>query len=64
MEHFHFGVVFLSGGKRIIPSMIIHGRNNPLRTDIEPFVMTDEGLHYETNHEKIKRLNITNLISF
>ena len=61
---FSFWSGFLSNGKRIIPSMITNNMNNPLSVSLGPFDLTDKGLEYEANHEKITRLGVTNLISF
>ena len=36
---------------------------NPLESDLDAFVMTDEGLEYEADWEKKERLGINNLIS-
>ena len=58
---FSFWAGFLSGGKRIIPSMIINQMRDPLKSNLDAFTMTDEGLTYESNERKVKRLNLTNL---
>ena len=61
---FSFWSGFLSGGKRIIPSMIINKWKKPLDKKLGPFVFPDEGLVYESDTEKQTRLNIHNVISF
>ena len=60
---FSFWSGFLSGGKRIIPAMILNRWNNPLKRRLGSFVMPDEGLQYEADWEKQKRLNVNTLIS-
>ena len=57
---------FLSGGKRIIPSMILNSppdKKTPLEADLDAFVMTDEGLEYEADWETKERLGVGNLIA-
>ena len=61
---FSFWSGFLSGGKRIIPSMILNKWKNPLDKKLGSFVFPDEGLVYESNKEKQERLNLNNIISF
>ena len=61
---FSFWAGFLSGGKRIIPSMILSNYvSSPLDIDLDSFTMTDEGLEYEADWEKKKRLDVEHLIS-
>ena len=61
---FSFWSGFLSGGKRIIPSMILNRWKNPLAKKLGSFVFPDEGLVYESDMEKQTRLNIESIISF
>ena len=61
---FSFWSGFLAGGKRIIPSMILNQWEKPLMSELDPFTMTDEGLNYEPDFEKKKRLNLTDLVYF
>ena len=61
---FSFWSGFLAGGKRIIPSMILNRWKRPLNINLDPFVMPDEGLSYEADWEKQKRLNVDTLIYF
>ena len=59
---FSFWSGFLAGGKRIIPAMILNQWKKPLMSELNPFTMTDEGLNYEPDFEKEKRLNLTALV--
>jgi hypothetical protein len=46
---FSFWSGFLSGGKRVIPAMVLNrgaDRKSPLDIDLPPFAMTDHGLTY------------------
>ena len=61
---FSFWSGFLSGGKRIVPSMIIYKWKKPLDKKLGSFVFPDEGLVYESDTEKQTRLNVHNVISF
>ena len=61
---FSFWAGFLSGGKRIIPSVITKRRKKALTFNISPFTMPDEGLEYESDDDKRERLNVETLIVF
>ena len=61
---FSFWSGFLAGGKRIIPAMILNQWKKPLMSELDQFTMTDEGLKYEPDFEKKKRLNLTDLVYF
>ena len=61
---FSFWSGFLSGGKRIIPSMMLNRWKTPLDKKLGSFVFPDEGLVYESDIEKKTRLNIESIISF
>ena len=61
---FSFWSGFLSGGKRIIPALILNNWKNPLDKKLGSFIFPDEGLVYESNKEKQQRLNLNNIITF
>ena len=53
----NFRAGFLSGGKRIIPSLILNRKPSsihPLDNEVPAFTQCDEGLRYSTEKEELE----------